>query len=263
MSIESDVAQELATKVFTANLFGDHPNGEELSEIIRQHAIAGVASGFIPVPGMDVAAAVGVVWTMYIRINHVLGIHFSKNIIKSITSIIGTNLITYLPGVFVGKAVASFAKLIPGLGTMGGVAIDATINLGLLYAMGVIYAKSLTTIYKAEGQIVITEQKLREAIKQTMADKTFIKQIYEFGKNINKKSDSATQITVHQKAKQAKSNNSNHEKTENRHQPNKLKPKKKKVKMINCASCNVKMRPSQVYFSTIGKICSDCSYKGR
>lgn len=170
----------VAQEAYNLELFGDHPKAEELSEIVKEHAIAGVAAGFVPVPGMDVAALGAVVFTMYARINVALGIKLRENAVKSIATAIGTNMITYLPGVAVGKAVGTALKFVPGLGTVAGIALDAAVNLGLLYAMGVIYAKSIVLLVEA-GEPV-TEASLRDQAKKVSRDRHLVRGAFERGK---------------------------------------------------------------------------------
>ena len=69
----------------------------ELSNIIKQHALAATATAFIPVPGVDVAAIVANVWTMYVRINQEVGVSFSENVLKSIASGVIANVSSVIP----------------------------------------------------------------------------------------------------------------------------------------------------------------------
>src|SRR5437667_7998206 len=78
-------------------LFGDGPKAKELTEIIKQHALAATGIAFIPVPGLDVAAVVANVWTMYARINDAVGVSFRENALKSIASGICANLLSAIP----------------------------------------------------------------------------------------------------------------------------------------------------------------------
>jgi uncharacterized protein (DUF697 family) len=165
-------------------LFGNGTKAHELSNLIKQHSIAGFASGFIPVPGLDLAALVANTWTMYVRINNVVGISFSDNALKSIASGVFANLVSVIPSIAVLLGVETALKFIPGIGTLGGMAIGAAGNVAVTYVAGKVYLKSLEVLIHSGKPI--TEENIKKVTEQTSKDKAFVKNAYAEGKEVAK-----------------------------------------------------------------------------
>lgn len=162
--------------------FFEGPMAHELSNVIKQHALAGTAIGFIPVPGADLAAMVANTWTMYVRINKIVGISFGDNALKSIASGIIANLASVIPGVIVAIAAGSLLKFFPGIGTAGGIAVAAVANVAVMYVAGKVYLKSLEVLIRSKKPL--TEENIKQAAVQTSKDKAFVKSAYAEGKKI-------------------------------------------------------------------------------
>lgn len=114
-------AAVLAVRAFDKEMRTTLPN--EIVDCIQTHSGIAVAASFIPVGGLDVAALTGNIWTMYVRINRMLGISFSENMMKSLGSAVAANLASNLAVAGTGAIV----KYIPFLGTItGGVMMGAT-----------------------------------------------------------------------------------------------------------------------------------------
>lgn len=121
---------------------------DEIVDAIRIHAGIAVASAWIPVSGLDIAALTANIWTMYVRINKKLGISFSENMMKSIGSAVAANLASNLAMAGVGSAL----KFIPGLGTISGGLIMSATMYGTTVAAGWIYLTALTNwVKKGKG----------------------------------------------------------------------------------------------------------------
>jgi uncharacterized protein (DUF697 family) len=101
MSNEQLMIHQAAKAYETIELFGDGSKAHELSNVIKEHALLGTAAGLIPVPGADIAAMVANTWTMYVRINKVVGVSFGDNVLKSIASGVIANLASVIPGLIV------------------------------------------------------------------------------------------------------------------------------------------------------------------
>lgn len=158
--------------------------GTKVTTILRTHAIVGAGTGLIPIPGVDIAAMIANTWTMYVRINEVIGISFSENALKSIATGIGTNLITIIPGLAIAKLGGFISKFIPGVGTAVGMAVDASVNYAIVYVMGVVYLKAITAILK--NKTPLTEESLHDATKTTLQDKEFVRNVYSTAKEQHK-----------------------------------------------------------------------------
>lgn len=135
---------------------------EEIASVVTMHAKIAVASAFIPVGGLDMAAATANVWTMYIRINSKLGLNFSQNTMKSIGSAVISNLAQNV-GIM---AIAAGLKW-TGIGYL----YSAGIMSGALYALtltaGLIYLKSISLMTKNNNN-------LDKSVEEALQDKEII-----------------------------------------------------------------------------------------
>mgnify|MGYP007033164565 CR=1 FL=1 len=143
---------------------------EDIVKIVRRHAGIAVATAFIPIGGLDVAAATVNVWTMYVKINNALGIKFSDNMMKSIGSAIVSNLVQNL-----GIAAVACGLKFFGPGYFAAVAILTGALYGLTMAAGWVYLKALTNMALHDGDI-------KAAVKEALKDQADIKKVYDENK---------------------------------------------------------------------------------
>lgn len=179
----------IAAAVISEVDFFNGPKAHELSNVIKQHALAGTAIGFIPVPGADVAAMVANTWTMYVRVNKIVGVSFGENTLKAIASGVIANMASVIPGVIVAIGAGSLLKLIPGIGTAGGTAVAVVANVAVMYVAGKVYLKSLELLIRSGKPL--TDDNLKKATAQTSKDKAFVKSAYAEGKQVAESSRSA------------------------------------------------------------------------
>jgi len=111
-------------------------------------------------------------WTMYVRINKTLGIPFSENLIKSLATGIGTNLLANLPIL----GVSSVLKSIPGIGPFAGGVIMSFSVYAVTIAAGIVYMKALAYLLKEQSEV--TEVNLKAAVDSIVGDKDAMKQIF-------------------------------------------------------------------------------------
>lgn len=158
---------------------------ETLAGIVKLHAGLAVGSAFIPVPGADLAAAAGNIWTMYVRINKELGLPFAENLIKSLA----TGIVTNIGGAVVASMVVGSAlKMIPGLGSLGGAAVVSATIYGVTIASGIIYMKAVTKLLESKNSGQVNEQNLKLVVNELLDDKESVQQIYKTAKSSYKKS---------------------------------------------------------------------------
>jgi uncharacterized protein (DUF697 family) len=160
---------------------------EKLAGIVKLHAGIAVGSAFIPVPGADLAAAAGNIWTMYVRINKELDLPFAENIIKSLAAGIVTNLGAATVGSMV---IGSAFKLIPGLGSLGGTAVICATIYGVTVASGIIYMKAVSKLLNAKNAQKLNEQNLKAAVDEIMKDKESVQTIVKTAKEDYKEAKS-------------------------------------------------------------------------
>lgn len=166
------------------HLFGDSEKAKELEHIVVQHALLGSAAAFIPVPGADVAAIVGIIWTMYARINNAVGVSLSESALQSIASALFANVLAALPAAVLAVGVETIFKLFPGIGTAGGIATGVIANVAIMYVSGMIYLKSLEKLVHSGKSF--TEDDIRETAEEISKDNRFVKEAYQHGKELAK-----------------------------------------------------------------------------
>ena len=147
-------------------------------------AIAGVGSGWLPGAGALVATGVWVaaIWGMYIKVNHDLGINIKDNVLKSIASAFLTNIIASAGSLIIAYAIGFVISFIPGLGTVGAVAIDGFLGYVTVYASGLLYIRFLTKVLKAKGNLDFSEIDVKTIAKETVKESN-IKDIIKEGKS--------------------------------------------------------------------------------
>jgi uncharacterized protein (DUF697 family) len=182
MSYDHQIAHVALQGYEHLELFGDAPRAHELTQIVKQHALLAVGAGMIPVPGADVAALFANTWAMYVRINKVVGVSFSENALKSIASGIFANLASFIPGIAIAGVAGALLKVIPGIGTVGGMAVTAAASVAMTYVMGKVYLKSLEVLVNSGKSL--TEENIKQAAEQTSRDKAFVRKAYAEGKEV-------------------------------------------------------------------------------
>lgn len=149
---------------------------EKLAEIVKTHSAVAVGTALVPIPILDMTAAIANIWTMYVRINKEVNIPFAENALKSIALGIVTNIGA---GIAAGLVVGTMAKMLPGLGTVGGTIVMGSTVYAVTLASSVIYMKALTKLVaskvKTNGEL--TEKDLKAAIKEALKDKDLIKTV--------------------------------------------------------------------------------------
>ena len=147
-------------------------------------AIAGVGSGWLPGAGSLVAtgAWVAAIWGMYIKVNHDLGIKIKDNILKSLASAFLTNIIASAGSLLIAYAIGFVISFIPGIGTIGAIAVDGLLGYVTVYASGLLYIRFLTKVLKAKGNLDFSEIDVKTIAKETVKEAN-IKDIIKEGKS--------------------------------------------------------------------------------
>lgn len=184
MSQDKHIVHGVVELYKETKLFGDGEKARELSDIVKQHALAGIGISLIPVPGADLAALAVNTWTMYVRINKVIGISFSDNALRSIASGVIANIVSTLPALALGLAAEGLLKFIPGIGTIGGMAVGAAVNVGVMYAAGKVYIQALEKLINSNKSL--TEDGVAETAKTIAKEKSFVEGAYKEGKEYGK-----------------------------------------------------------------------------
>lgn len=160
---------------------------KEIKKVVTNHSLLAVGSAWIPVPGLDLAAAATNIWTMYLRINSKLNLKFDSNALKTIASGVLTNLGAYATGMGVGSTL----KFIPGIGSITGGIIVSGINYSIVYASAFVYIKIISTLVKKTKssshrrfeEIKIDPNDLRYDLDFITKDESLMKQVMNEGKS--------------------------------------------------------------------------------
>ena len=158
-------------------------DASKIDNIIFQHACIAGAAGLVPFPFIDMAIMLPQQIVLYGRLNREYGVALSKDAMK----VVGSFMISQITGMvsvfgiaLAAKAVFSPFKAIPGLGTLVGVAADATTNAGVSWVLGVVYFMALDKLAK-KGRAV-TQESLKAQLAAEFADKSRIREIYRDGR---------------------------------------------------------------------------------
>lgn len=132
-------------------------------------AATGVGGGMFPGVGGIVltAASVTAIWTMYVRINKILGISIADNTLKSLASAMLTNIIA-AAGAYILAVVATLAiSLIPVLHFLAAPA-EAIIAYIAVFASGILYIKFLTNVFKAKGSFDFSNSDIQQGTRNVV-----------------------------------------------------------------------------------------------
>lgn len=111
------------------------------TDVIKNHVIAAMAVGLVPIPGVDMAAMVAIQIRMVHQICEIYGVSLRENAAKvAILALAGGLLPTTLASGFV-----SGLKLIPGLGSLAGAAGSSLLGGAMTYAVGRVFHEHLET----------------------------------------------------------------------------------------------------------------------
>lgn len=148
-------------------------SAEELADVVKLHGKIAVGSNFIPVPGVSILALATNIWTMYARINNIVGISFSESVLKSIAAGCASNILSNLFTYTVGESIKVF---LPGIGSViRGLAMSTSVYVSVITA-GIVYMKALTFLLNQDAEL--TEVNLEEAVNSILQDKEQIQEIF-------------------------------------------------------------------------------------
>jgi uncharacterized protein (DUF697 family)/uncharacterized coiled-coil protein SlyX len=126
--------QEVEIKLAAASLQGKHINAQNT---VKTHMISGMALGLLPAPLFDIMALSGVQLTLLRSLCKHYAVDFDEQLGKGIVS----SLVSGSVPVLTVLGLSSFAKLIPGIGTVGG-GLSMTVLAGAtLYATGQVFIR--------------------------------------------------------------------------------------------------------------------------
>ncbi|MCJ8509924.1 DUF697 domain-containing protein [Rhizobium lemnae] len=131
--------------------------------IIKDHMMACMAISVVPVPLLDVAGMAGVQIRMIKKLSDLYDKSFSEKTARNIVSGLAGGVI----GVGTGAiAAVSLSKLIPGVGTLLGIATMPVVAAGTTYAIGQVFLKH----YETDGDMYdLSVEAARDYYKSQLA----------------------------------------------------------------------------------------------
>lgn len=169
-----------------------HMSGEKRDEIIKIikefsifSAAMALAGNIVPGAGsiLTVIGQTGLIWTLYVKINNIIGLELSENTAKFLGSAILTNLSLNAGSLLVGYAGAVVASFIPLFGQCTAVALEASLGYALIYVSAVLYLIFLHKVFQVKGKIEITGGKEDDEIIKEVIKNTKLEELIREAKN--------------------------------------------------------------------------------
>lgn len=169
-----------------------HLSGEKRDEIIKIikefsifSAAMALAGNIVPGAGslLTVIGQTGLVWTLYVKINKIIGLEMSDNTAKFVGSAILTNLSLNAGSLLLGYAGAVVAAFIPIIGQFTAAAVEASLGYALIYVSAVLYLIFLYKVFQVKGKIYITGGKEDDEIVKDVIKNTKLEELISEAKN--------------------------------------------------------------------------------
>ena len=126
--------QEVEIKLVAASLQGKHSNAQNT---VKTHMVSGMALGLLPAPLFDIMALSAVQLNLLRSLCNHYSVDFDEQLGKGIVS----SLISGSLPVLTVLGLSSFAKLIPGIGTVGGGLSMTALAGAAIYATGQVFIR--------------------------------------------------------------------------------------------------------------------------
>ena len=137
--IEAEIAREEVDELYLRNL--------EANKVVFSFSAAAAATGAIPIPFADAPVLIAEQIAMLAKLSDVYSINLKRSGLKSLVfAALGVSGTTIL-----GKTISgSLFKLIPGLGSIGGAAVNGTTAAALTAALGAAYSELCQKVFIGE-----------------------------------------------------------------------------------------------------------------
>ncbi|OQX16345.1 MAG: hypothetical protein BWK73_03880 [Thiothrix lacustris] len=130
--------QEIEIKLATASLQSKHVVAQS---IVKTHIIAGMSLALLPAPLFDIAALTGTQLNMLRSLSLNYEVSFDEQTGRAVL----TSLISGSLPVLTVIGLSSIAKIIPGIGTMGGGLSMTVLSGAVIYATGQVFIRHFET----------------------------------------------------------------------------------------------------------------------
>lgn len=159
---------------WTTEFMKDNFN-EEVAKIVNQHGAAAAVSAVAALfpgagPTACMVAQTTVVYSMYVRMNHALGIKLNKNVMKALASAVIGNLVGNVSSIILGLVGATILSLIPGLGNAAATLTMIATGYATVMISALCYGKTLLSLSKLGRNIEhMSESEIENAVKHEMS----------------------------------------------------------------------------------------------
>jgi uncharacterized protein (DUF697 family)/GTP-binding protein EngB required for normal cell division len=160
---------------------------DEAFEAVLLYSGAVAAAAFQPLPIADAPIMIAIQITMMANITACFGLSPSTFDFKTIISGLGGPFASAV----VGRTLVSLLKLIPGVGTLFGGAINAATGAAITFALGSVYIEVLSSIVENNGKI--DKDKVIETLNKAAKNVDLDKMKKEWEKNKNSYSEAEAQ----------------------------------------------------------------------
>ncbi len=130
--------QEVEIKLLATHLQNKHVVAQNT---VKTHMLAGMALGVLPAPLFDIAALTGTQLNLLRSLSRHYGVDFDEKTGNTIL----TSLVSGSLPVLTVLGLSSFAKIIPGIGTIGGSIGVTTLAGCIIYATGQVFIRHFET----------------------------------------------------------------------------------------------------------------------
>ena len=144
------------------------------------------AAAIIPLPIADSIIMTAIQISMMAHITVCFGVSSRLNYKNIIAGLGGP-----LAGAFIGTNIASWLKAIPGVGTLTGMVIGASVGAPITYALGTVYTRALAYLSKNGGKI--NEAAIIDALKEAAKNINMAEIKKEWEKNKNRCSEAESE----------------------------------------------------------------------
>ncbi len=145
----------------------------DIKKTVEAFALAAAAEnlllGHVPAAGgiLGLVALTGTVYTMYAKINSMLGIKFTQSMLRSVATMILSNIAMNVLALLGAAAVDTVLSFIPGLATVSSL-VYAAVCFAAVWTAGALYLSVISAIAKAEKQpSEMTKKDMKRTIKAT------------------------------------------------------------------------------------------------
>ena len=156
-------------------------NNTKIDEILKTHSLIGGTLALIPLPGAMIPFVLANVYSMYYRINEVVGVPLNDNLVKSIGGMIASN-ITSVVGLIAG---CELIKLIPIVGHFSASSVESLLLFSITGVQGKLYCEWLHLFLSSGGLDKngnINNSIAKSKIEEILSNKNKIEKMIKEGK---------------------------------------------------------------------------------